>query len=232
MRVMLACRFVALIALVSCAEAQTIEALMGVGEGHCSVALGALDGKTFACQVWDHDRGQFDHPAVLEIYRDQRRVTAIKPGEVIAEWHFWNNGEQISVHTANTYRLYDTTTGKQIALAVLAGNASNLPVWAKDRSELEDESVPEGPSYVQQRTLWIAKVLRQIEAIGPGMTRSDLESIMTTEGGISTREQRTYVYKGCPYIKVDAVFAPKGANIEDDVLVSVSRPYLQFSVMD
>jgi hypothetical protein len=37
--------------------------------------------------------------------------------------------------------------------------------WAKDRSALDDESVPEGAAYSQQRTLWIAKVLKQIDSM-------------------------------------------------------------------
>lgn len=215
------------------AEAQTIDTMTGAAEDHCSVTQeSAPDSRTFACQVWDRDPEQFARPAKIEIFRDRRLIAIITPGKPIAEWHFWKNGEQISVHASDTYRLYDTTTGKQIAQAAWTEHGTDLPAWAKDRVELEDESVPEGPAYVQQRTLWIAKVLRQIEAIHPGMTRRDLESIMTHEGGIRTREQERYVYKGCPLIKVDVVFAPVGADNEDDPIVSISQPFLQFFITD
>ncbi|MBV8629352.1 MAG: hypothetical protein JOZ83_00395 [Silvibacterium sp.] len=107
-----------------------------------------------------------------------------------------------------------------------------LPQWAKDRSELDDESVPEGPAYSQQRTLWIGKLLKRIAAMQPGMTRRDLESIFKTEGGLSTRKQQTYVYKDCPYIKVDIVFSGTGATEGEDRIVSISRPYLAFAIMD
>lgn len=109
---------------------------------------------------------------------------------------------------------------------------SDLPEWAKDRSELDDESVPEGAAYSQQRTLWIAKVLKQIGLIHPGVTRRDLQSTFTTEGGLSTRRQQTYVYKDCPYIKVDVIFADAGTTEAEDKIVSISRPYLAFAVMD
>lgn len=220
-------------AFVSSADAQTIDPMTGAAEDHCSIAQAAApDGRTVACQVWNHDPGQFTRPVKIEIYRDRRIIATIKPGEPIAEWHFWKNGDQISVHAGDTYRLYDTTTGKQIAQAARMRRGSDLSAWAKDRAELEDESVPEGPAYVQQRTLWIAKVLRQIAAIRPGMTRRDLESIMTHEGGIRTREQDRYVFKGCGYIKVDVVFASTGADSEEDAIVRMSQPYLQFSVTD
>jgi hypothetical protein len=59
---------------------------------------------------------------------------------------------------------------------------------------------------MQERTKWIAKALRQIGKIKPGMRRKDLLKTFTTEGGISIRTQQTYVYVECPYIKVDVHF--------------------------
>jgi hypothetical protein len=38
------------------------------------------------------------------------------------------------------------------------------------------------------------------------MTRSDLLKVFATEGGLSWSTQRTYVYRQCPYIKVDVKF--------------------------
>lgn len=70
------------------------------------------------------------------------------------------------------------------------------------------------------------------------MQRKDLSDIFTTEGGISNRFQRTYVYVECPYIKVVVKF--NGASDEtnalkedpDDTIESVSQPFLQWSTMD
>ena len=69
----------------------------------------------------------------------------------------------------------------------------------------DDESVPKGAVYSQQRTMWIAKVLKLIGLIHPGMTRRDLHSKFTTEAGLSTRTQQTFVYKDCPCIKVEVI---------------------------
>jgi hypothetical protein len=66
------------------------------------------------------------------------------------------------------------------------------------------------------------------------MLRSDLIKVFTTEGGLSTTTQRTYVYRQCPYIKVDVKFAASSRDEEvpTDKIVEISRPYLAFSVGD
>ena len=92
--------------------------------------------------------------------------------------------------------------------------------------------MPEGAAYSQQRAQWIAKVLRQIASIHPGMTRRDLESTFTTEGGLSWREQQTFAYKDCGYIKVDVVFSGTGATEAEDKIVRISKPYLAWTVTD
>src|SRR5215469_7995717 len=85
-----------------------------------------------------------------------------------------------------------------------------------------------------EHTKWIDSVLRAVQTIKVGMTRSELMTVFTTEGGLSTTSQRTYVYRQCPYIKVDVKFAASGREEElpTDKIVEVSRPYLSWSVMD
>jgi len=234
------CRLAAVVAFVffcSRVESQANATSITLSDGHCSEVQSTEDGKTSACMVWDNDPEKFSSPLQLEIYRNQRLVVTIEPRSPIREWHFWKNGEQLSIHSGKqgdvgTFRLYDTATGKQVDQVISVSSPRDLPQWAKDRSELDDESVPEGPAYSQQRTLWIAKLLKQIGAIHSGMTRSDLQQIFTTEGGISTRTQRTYVFKDCPYIKVNVVFSDTGATEAEDRIVSISRPYLAFAVTD
>ena len=80
------------------AAAQSAEEMMGVKEGHCSVAQGTADGKTFACMVWDHDPARFSDPAQIEVYRGHKRIYTIQPGRPIREWHFWHDGRQLAVH--------------------------------------------------------------------------------------------------------------------------------------
>src|ERR1700747_2231939 len=77
-------------------------------------------------------------------------------------------------------------------------------------------------------TKWIARVIDEIQTLKPGMTRKDLVHVFETEGGISTRRQRTYVYRQCPYIKVTVEFEPVD-NYEDiqempmDKITKISR---------
>lgn len=87
-------------------------------------------------------------------------------------------------------------------------------------------------------TKQISSVLRECQTIKPGMTRSNLLKIFTTEGGFWTARHRTFVYRGCPYIKVDVGFRlsdPMQNVLEEkptDVIVKISKPYLDWSVID
>jgi hypothetical protein len=93
----------------------------------------------------------------------------------------------------------------------------------------------QNPSQIdREHTAWIASVLNAMKAIKVGMPRSELMKLFTTEGGLSTTLQRTYVYRQCPYIKIDVKFAALARNGElpTDKIVEVSRPYLAWSVMD
>jgi hypothetical protein len=85
---------------------------------------------------------------------------------------------------------------------------------------------------------WVARSLIAIQTIRVGMTRKDLLKLFTVEGGISTRTSRRYVFRECPYIKVDVVFEPIGAPQDklkghmEDRITSISKPYLEQSVFD
>lgn len=94
---------------------------------------------------------------------------------------------------------------------------------------------PQTPSQIErEHTAWIADALNAMQTIKVGMTRSDLVKLFTTEGGLSTTSQRTYVYRRCPYIKVDVKFAAssRDGELPMDKIVEVSRPYLAWSVAD
>lgn len=122
------------------------------------------------------------------------------------------------------------------ALIVIAAIAGGIHVHAKPRAG--------HGSSPQDHVAWVAESLKQIQTIKPGMTRGDLLKVFTTEGGLSTGLQRTYVSQECPYFKVDVQFKAVGRPNHDadgrvtlqedakDVIVKISRPYLQFSVMD
>ncbi len=73
-----------------------------------------------------------------------------------------------------------------------------------------------------------------MQTVRAGMTRADLLKVFTTEGGLSTTTQRTYVYQQCPYIKVTVRFAPMAKDREDpsDKIIEISRPYLEWTIAD
>jgi hypothetical protein len=87
----------------------------------------------------------------------------------------------------------------------------------------------------QEHTQWIQHVMRSISTIKAGMTRRDLPRVFAEDGGLSTRSQGRFVYRQCPYIKVDVELSPadEGADQSpDDKIVRVSRPYLEYPVSD
>jgi hypothetical protein len=91
---------------------------------------------------------------------------------------------------------------------------------------------------------WVTQVLKRMETIKPGMTRKTLLTVFTTEGGISQPLRRTYVSQDCPYFKIDVEFQAVGrpsrdesgrstlAESDEDILLKISTPYLQFSIAD
>ena len=102
---------------------------------------------------------------------------------------------------------------------------------------------PEGATQ-REHVVWVAEALKRMQTVKPGMTRTDLLKVFTVEGGLSTGLRRTFISRECPYFKVDVEFKAvgrpdRGADgrvtlVEGnrDVIVKISRPYLQFSVAD
>jgi len=96
----------------------------------------------------------------------------------------------------------------------------------------------------QSHVDWVTKVLERMQTIKPGSTRKALLAVFTTEGGLSTGLRRTFVSQDCPYFKVDVEFKAVGrpdrdengrvtlVEANEDIILKVSTPYLQFSVMD
>ena len=114
-----------------------------------------------------------------------------------------------------------------LLVSAVIGGASSLPAQSS-------------PAHVA----WVAEALKQMQTIKPGMTRATLLTVFTTEGGLSTGLQRRYVSRECPYFKVDVEFQAAGRPSRDsdgrvtlvedsrDIILKISRPYLQFSILD
>lgn len=82
----------------------------------------------------------------------------------------------------------------------------------------------------------IANALEECQSIKPGATRAELSKIFQTEGGLSTTTHRTYVYRDCPYIKVDVDFTPsspqQAVEKPTDTVSKISKPYLDWNIAD
>jgi hypothetical protein len=209
---------------------------------HCMQAGVADDKQTVVSVV----RLKSEEPPLsveLEIYLKGGQKKTIGLGAPIRDWHFWKGGQQIAVYSRprnelGTYGLYDTASAGLIEKLAEPSDERLLPQWAKSQAEIEDESVPMSTALAQERTKWLAKVLRRIGKIKPGMRRRDLLKEFTTEGGLSNRFQRTYVDVECFYIKVNVRFKLiKGDhNVmeenADDIIESISQPYLAWGAMD
>jgi hypothetical protein len=87
-------------------------------------------------------------------------------------------------------------------------------------------------------------VMEKMETIKVGDTRKSLLRVFTTEGGLSTSLEHTYVSQDCPLFKIDVKFHAVGrpeldpdgretsVESDDDIITALSRPYLAFPVYD
>ena len=66
------------------------------------------------------------------------------------------------------------------------------------------------PASCPEHVAWIGKVMEKMETIRVGDTRKRLLRVFTTEGGLSTALEHTYVSQDCPLFKVDAKFRAVG----------------------
>jgi hypothetical protein len=213
--------------------------------GDCVMSFTAPDTKTTAC-VKLGDIGPDALPLMLqiEVHSKDGRAILITPGGQIKESHFWQDGRQIAIsfigtHARRADALYDTETGLLIEkIDQEPLDRSELPEWAKGEAERDDESVPESKALNAERTKWVAKVIRQIEVIQPGMKRKDLDAFFTMDGGMMSWNEQRYISKECPLIKVNVRFKvpdeERKGHWEDpeDVIESVSKPYLDWPIED
>jgi hypothetical protein len=212
------------------------------GPHDCGEAVIAYDRQTVLCMA-TRSMEERSQPIKLEIFQRNGLKKTLEPGFPIAEWHFWNDGRQIAVSSrlqaaAKSYALYDVYDLHLIEKVTAITDGSPIPQWAKTRTQISDESIPKSDALSQERTMWVAKVMRQIDAVKPGMRRKDLAPTLTTEGGFYSRLSRTYVSAECPFIKVDVQLKTGSGNSNEteespeDIIELISHPYLAWSVTD
>jgi hypothetical protein len=81
---------------------------------------------------------------------------------------------------------------------------------------------------------WIEQVMTKISSVKPGMTRQSLSQFFREDGGLQFPAQTRYVYKRCPYVKIDVEFSVDAGHTfnADDKIVKISRPYLEYPFSD
>jgi hypothetical protein len=97
----------------------------------------------------------------------------------------------------------------------------------------QTSAVAEAPTLSQ----FVNDVLQQVQTLHPGMARSALKAFFDQDGGLHTFGEARYDYRLCHSIKIDvkfrsAVSGQRPEERDDDVIVSVSRPYLEIPFMD
>ena len=88
------------------------------GPGHCGWAGIARDNQTVGCLVMRNPE-LISQSLQLEIFLKGGRKKTIEPGAPIRDWHFLNDGQQVSVYFGSpdvnapgTFALYESTSGR------------------------------------------------------------------------------------------------------------------------
>jgi hypothetical protein len=88
----------------------------------------------------------------------------------------------------------------------------------------------------KELTSRISGIIQECAKLKAGTTRTELMKHFTIEGGIYSATAQTLAYRTCPYIKVDVVFvladSKEKKESPQDVLITISKPYLEFSISD
>ncbi len=135
---------------------------------------------------------------------------------------------------------------KKIILPVvlLAGFGGAARVSSAPKSSGDDPKTVQADSmnrfkaFNSPNTGWVEASLQQMQTVKVGMTRAKLAKFFMTEGGLSTRTWRRYVYRECPLIKVDVEFKSVGTSKKpylesgDDVITKISKPFLEERIMN
>ena len=126
---------------------------------------------------------------------------------------------------------------KQTALLAALLLAIVLPFW---------KSPAQAPCSDELQCEIAIQALQAAAKLKPGMHRADLEQEFQPDGGITFfkregddafLEHARYVYRGCPYMKVDVELATGSKNdgpdhFPSDTIKAVSRPYLEYPFKD
>ena len=126
---------------------------------------------------------------------------------------------------------------KRMGMLVALCFVSVLPFWKTPAQALCTN---------EQQCEIVVQALQAATKLKPEMHRADLEQEFQPDGGItffkregadSFLEHARYVYRKCPYVKIDVDVTTSSTNdgpdhSPSDAIKSVSRPYLEYPTMD
>jgi hypothetical protein len=100
----------------------------------------------------------------------------------------------------------------------------------------QTSAVAESPALSQL----VSNVLQQVETLHPGMARSAVKAFFDNDGGLQAFGEARYDYRLCHSIKIDVKFKratktngePMREERDDDIIVEISKPYLQHPFYD
>ncbi len=82
----------------------------------------------------------------------------------------------------------------------------------------------------------VANVLNLVQQIRPGDLRKSLDLSWQEDGGIQVPSPMRYLLRTCKTIKIDVKFrqvdVTRAFGTPDDIIVSVSKPYLEYPAYD
>jgi hypothetical protein len=115
-----------------------------------------------------------------------------------------------------------------LSIIVIGGSASFRPAQSANAQPC-----------AQDHEAWLKQVSEKMETIKPGMTRWDLLKVLRTEGtprptfriggGPPPILRESFVSQDCPYLRIDVELSGRDDGPNQDVIVKVSKPYLQFA---
>ena len=114
-----------------------------------------------------------------------------------------------------------------VSIIVVGGSASFRPAHSAS-SDL----------CMQDHAAWLRQILEKMETIKPGMTRWDVLHVFRTEEGVRRfrmeaappgLRRETFISQDCHYFKIDVEFKEGIPARNGDVIVKVSKPYVQFA---
>ena len=114
-----------------------------------------------------------------------------------------------------------------LSIIVIGGSASFRPAQSANPERC-----------AENHEAWLKQVSEKMETIKPGMTRWDLLKVLRTEGtprptfriggGPPPILRESFVSQDCPYLRIDIEFSGRD-DVNQDVIVKISKPYLQFA---